>query len=97
MFLYFISILLILCLPNVSNKTYQDKIENQLCAEHIVGLASITLCQIMDQLWSKLGDHLYFSGFSLLYLSIFLHKCFKISYHDIGGYQLSEQHKRSTG
>ena len=43
-------LVLFLSLPNVSNKTYHDTGENQLDAEHIVGLVSITLCHIMEQL-----------------------------------------------
>ena len=52
----FISILLISCLINGSNKTYHDTGENKLSAEQIGVLVSITLYQLMSQLQPKTGD-----------------------------------------
>ena len=47
---WFISILLISCIPNVHNKNYHDTGENKLYVEHIGGLVNITLCQIIYQI-----------------------------------------------
>ena len=49
-FQFIISILLISCLYNISNKTYDDTCENELSAEHIGGLVSIILYQHIDNL-----------------------------------------------
>ena len=49
----FVSILFISCLPNVSNKNYHNTGENQLSVYHIGVLASITFCQLMEQIWTK--------------------------------------------
>ena len=47
----------------------------------------------MDQLRPKQNDPLFFLGFSLLLLLLFLHKISNTSYHDIGEYQFSEKNK----
>ena len=52
----FIYTLLILYLSNSSKKNYHDKGENEVSAEHIGGLANITLCQMMDNLSKYLGN-----------------------------------------
>ena len=52
------SILLISCIPNISKKIYHDTEENKLSAEHIGGLVSVELCQIMEQLRPKTGNPL---------------------------------------
>ena len=65
-FVMFISILLISCLPNVSNKTYNETGENQLSAEYTGGMVSITLCQLMDQIHPKTVNPLEFL-FSIFY------------------------------
>ena len=51
----FIYTLLILYLSNSSNKNYHDKGENKVSAQHMGGLASIILCQMMNQLSESLG------------------------------------------
>ena len=56
-FLFF-STLLISNFPNISNKTYNDTGENQLSAEHIGGMVSITICQIILQLKLRMGNPL---------------------------------------
>ena len=92
---WFISILLILFIINISNKTYNDIGENQLSAEYIVGLVSITLCQHMDQLRPKTGNPL-----AIFVLSILLILCLpNVSnkfYHKKKSDQLSTQYKIST-
>ena len=52
-FFWFLSILLISCIPNVSKKTFHDTGQNKLSAEKIEGLISITLCQLVEQLRPK--------------------------------------------
>ena len=49
-FCLFLSVTLILFLPNVLNKTYNYKGENQLSVERIGGLMSIKLSHIIDYL-----------------------------------------------
>ena len=67
-FFLFLYILLISCLPNVSNKTYPGTGENQFSAEQIGGLVSITLCQLMEQVQPKTGNP--FVIFSLCFINI---------------------------
>ena len=86
-------ILLILCLPNISNKNCHDTGENKFSAEHIGGLVIITLCHLMEQLRPKIGNPL-----AILVLFILLILCLpNISnkfYHGTGGDQLSAQQKK---
>ena len=66
----FIYILLISFLPNISNKKYHDTGDNQLSTEHIRGLSSISLCQLMELLRPKTCDSL-----AIFFLSILLILC----------------------
>ena len=62
-FIWFISILLILCLPNVSNKYYHGTGSDQ---EWWV-LPGRKLSHIMEHLWTKTGNPLAFCCLSLFY------------------------------
>ena len=77
-------------------KNYNDTGENQLSAEHIRVLVSITLCHIMEQLRLKTGNPL-----AILVLYILLILCHpNVSnklYHGTGEDQLSSQQKIRTG
>ena len=63
----YIFILVILCLPNVSNETYHDTGENKLSAEQIGGMVSITLFQIVYQIRRKKRNHLAVFVFPIFY------------------------------
>ena len=85
-FFLFISILLISCIINFSNKNYHDTGENQFSTEHIGGLASITFPQIMEQLHPKTGNPL--AVFDLYILSILcIPNVSNKFYHGTGEYQ----------
>ena len=80
----FFCILLISCLPYVSNKNYHE-----LSAIHIGGLMSISLCHLMEQ---------SIASFCYLYLIILcLPNASKIFYHVTKEDQLSEKLKIRTG
>ena len=77
-------------------KTYHNTGENKLSADQIGGLVSITLCQLMDQLFTKTGNTL--AIFVLYFLLILcLTNISNKLYHGTVGDQLSPQHKRKTG
>ena len=95
-FFLFIYILLISCLPNFSNKNYHETGGNKLYAEHIVGLASITLCQHMDQLQPKTRNLLEMFVLYIL-LMLCLPNISKKIYHGTKEYQLYAKYKIRTG
>ena len=94
-FCLFLSVLLISCLPNVSNKTYHSTIENHLSSEHMALLVSITLCQLVYQIQPKQGEIL--GNFCL---SILIRFCLpyvsKKLHYGKGEDQFSTQHKIRT-
>ena len=67
----FISILLISCLPNVSNRIYHGTGDNQLSEEHIGVLVSIKLFQLMDQLQPQTRHPLAMFVLSIYWYYIF--------------------------
>ena len=71
-FFWFISILIILCPLNVSNKTYHDTRENQFFAKHIGGMGNITLFHITAQLHPKHGIPWQFFSLLFYYYYVFL-------------------------
>ena len=64
--------------------------------EHIGGLVSINLCNLMEQIRSKTGNPLTIFVLSIL-LILRLPNISKKLYHGTGGDQSSAQHKIRTG
>ena len=77
-FFLFFSILLKLCIPNDSNKTYHNTGESQLSSEHIGVLMVITLFQFMEQLRRKTVNPL--ECFVLYILLIYVFLMFQTNY-----------------
>ena len=94
--LWFVYILLISRLPNVSNKTYHETGKKKMYAEHTGGLVSTTLCHLIDNIYPKPVNPLAISPLFILLILCLTNVSNKF-YHGIGGDQLSAQHKIRNG
>ena len=85
--IFVLSILLILCHPNISQKFYHEIGEDLLSTEHKIRTDKCCfgrkLCQIMGQIWPKTGNPLdffvclYFINI-MSYIVVMDHRTFKI-------------------